>query len=187
MTSLPPSSLPEVPTIQVIAHQELPSNQLHAVLSLCAEAYDEPFATFEPWAGNAVHVLGYLGTTLVSHAMWVERLLQPQGMPLLRTAYVEAVATLKAHQQQGYGTAIMTRLQTEIASYDLGGLSENPDVRDRYQRLGWEPWRGPLFIRTDSGLLPTPDEHCMILRLPGTPPLNLDGALSAEWRMGELW
>jgi aminoglycoside 2'-N-acetyltransferase I len=187
MTFLPPSNLPAVFAIQIIAHEELPADQLHTLLLLCAEAYDEPFSTFEPWAENAVHVLGFLGKTLVSHAMWVERLLQPQGMPLLRTAYIEAVATLPAHQQQGYGTAIMRRLQTEIARYDLGGLSENPDYRDWYQRLGWEPWRGPLLIRTDAGLLSTPDEYCMILRLPQTPPLDLDDALSAEWRTGELW
>jgi hypothetical protein len=27
----------------------------------------------------------------------------------------------------------------------------------------------------------------MILRLPCTPPLDLDAPLSAEWREGELW
>jgi hypothetical protein len=30
-----------------------------------------------------------------------------------------------------------------------------------------------LFIRTDVGLMPTPDEEVMILRLPRTPPLDL--------------
>jgi aminoglycoside 2'-N-acetyltransferase I len=56
-----------------------------------------------------------------------------------------------------------------------------------YARLGWELWRGPLFVRTDAGLMPTPDEEVMILRLPRTTPLDLDSPLSAEWREGELW
>ena len=81
----------------------------------------------------------------------------------------------------------MRRLQAEIIDYDLGGLSENPDFRFWYQRLGWESWRGQLLIRTEQGLLPTPGEHCMILRLPKTPALDLGSSLSAEWRTGELW
>lgn len=54
-------------------------------------------------------------------------------------------------------------------------------------RLGWETWRGPLFIRTADGLLPTPDEDVMIRRLPRTPALDVTQSLSAEWRQGELW
>jgi len=53
--------------------------------------------------------------------------------------------------------------------------------------MGWQSWRGPLAIRTEAGLLATPGEAVMILRLPHTPPLALDGPLSAEWRIGELW
>jgi aminoglycoside 2'-N-acetyltransferase I len=122
--------------------------------------------------------------------MWVERWLQPAGHPPLRTAYVEAVATEQSEQQRGFGTLVMQRLQGELDDYELGGLSENPDFRFWYGRLGWEPWRGPLYIRPQSNseadLLPTED-HCMILRLPKTPPLDLDATLSAEWRTGELW
>jgi hypothetical protein len=66
-----------------------------------------------------------------------------------------------------------------------------PFRRDRegfYVRLGWERWRGPLFIRTNVGLDPTPEESVMILRLAGTPTdLDLNEPLCAEWRAGELW
>jgi aminoglycoside 2'-N-acetyltransferase I len=80
----------------------------------------------------------------------------------------------------------MKRLAQEIRAYDLGGLS--PFSVAYYARLGWELWRGPLFIRTDDGLLPTLEaEDVMILRLPNTPDLDLDAPLSAEWREGELW
>ncbi len=182
-------------SIYQIAHDKLTPEQYRAILELCSRVYGEPAGDFEPWAQQAVHFLGYLGERLVSHAMAVERWLQPAGHPPLRTAYVEAVATERSEQQRGFGTLIMHKLQSELVqgelgNYDLGGLSENPDFRFWYRRLGWESWRGPLFIRlqssTEPELLPT-DDHCMILRLPKTPPLDLDSSLSAEWRKGELW
>jgi len=120
-----------------------------------------------------------------SHACWVERGLQPIGLPLLHTAYIEAVATLPEWQRQGYGKLAMARVAGEIVGYDLGALS--PAAAAFYERLGWEHWRGPTAIRTDTGLLPTPEEEIMILRLPQTPPLDLDAPISAEWRAGELW
>jgi aminoglycoside 2'-N-acetyltransferase I len=50
-----------------------------------------------------------------------------------------------------------------------------------YERLGWEEWRGPLAGRSEGGLIPTPEqEGIMILRLPGTPKLDLDGLLTIE-------
>jgi hypothetical protein len=48
-------------------------------------------------------------------------------------------------------------------------------------------WHGPLAIRTEHALLDTPDEEVMILRLAGTPPLDVYTRLTAEWRQGELW
>ena len=57
-----------------------------------------------------------------------------------------------------------------------------------YERLGWELWRGSLFLRTDSGLIRTPrDGGVMILRLPRTPNLDVNATLSVKRREGELW
>lgn len=56
-----------------------------------------------------------------------------------------------------------------------------------YRRLGWEPWRGRLAIRTEEGLELTPDEEVMIYRLPLTPKFDTNDLLTAEWRPGELW
>ena len=66
-------------------------------------------------------------------------------------------------------------------------FASSPSFAVTYARLGWEFWRGPLFIRRADRLIPTPDEDVMILRLPKTPPLDLEAPLSAEWREGELW
>jgi hypothetical protein len=79
----------------------------------------------------------------------------------------------------------MRQLAEAISDFELGGLC--PAEPELYAKLGWIFWRGPLFIRTPVGLIPTPDEKVMILRLSKTPVLDLDLPLSAEWREGEVW
>jgi aminoglycoside 2'-N-acetyltransferase I len=172
-------------TIELKEGAALTKTEWAAIIALCDLAFAEDFSRyFAPFA-RSWHVLVRQGGALVSHACWVERWLQPAGLPLLRTAYIEAVATHPAWQRRGYGTLAMTRLAEEIVGYDLGALS--PAAAKFYERLGWEGWRGPTAIRTDAGLLPTPDEEIMILRLLQTPPLDPDAAISAEWREGEVW
>jgi aminoglycoside 2'-N-acetyltransferase I len=74
----------------------------------------------------------------------------------------------------------------EIQDYELAALS--PFNVAYYERLGWELWRGPLFIRKEEDLMPSlDDEEVMIFRLLRTPVLDLNAPLSAEWREGELW
>lgn len=163
----------------------LAGQQRQAIIDLCTHAYEEDFSSIFEALPGAVHVLGYHGGLLVSHAAWVTRWLQPAGLPPLRTAYVEAVATHPAHQGKGYASAVMRHLASQLDDYDLAGLS--PSDPAFYARFGWELWRGPLAIRTDGGLLQTPDEQVMVLRLPRTPALDLAAALTAEWRPGELW
>ena len=172
--------------IEVVKGQALSGDERNSIIDLCSRAFEEDFeALFETFS-EATHVLGYRAEMLVSHALWVTRWLQVETDRPLRTAYVEAVATDPAHRGRGYATAVMKRVAEEIQTYDLGALS--PFSAAYYERLGWELWRGPLYIRTGTGLVRTPgDEEVMVLRLPNTPALDLDAALSAEWREGELW
>jgi aminoglycoside 2'-N-acetyltransferase I len=172
--------------LEVVRAEQLRPSLLTDIHSFCSRAYKEDltplFSTFK----DATHVLGYLDTSLVSHALWVPRWLQVRTNPVMRTAYIEAVATEKVFQARGYAAAVMKRVAEEIRDFELGALS--PFSVAFYERLGWELWRGPLFIRTDEGLLRTPrDGDVMILRLPHTPNLDLYDRLSAEWREGELW
>jgi aminoglycoside 2'-N-acetyltransferase I len=104
----------------------------------------------------------------------------------MRTAYVEAVATEAKYRNRGFASFIMKYLIGEIQDYELAALS--PFSVEYYERLGWELWRGSLFIRTKDDLMPSLDgEEVMIFRLPKTPVLDLNAPLSAEWREGELW
>ena len=58
-----------------------------------------------------------------------------------------------------------------------------------YERLGWMTWRGQAFVRTPDGPRRTPDEEgfILVLRTPRTPPLDLDGSISCDWRPGDVW
>jgi aminoglycoside 2'-N-acetyltransferase I len=172
-------------TLSLCRAEDLTAAQRAEIIELCAVAYEENFDTLFELLPDSTHVLAYLDGHLVSHAEWVTRWLAPEGYAPLRTAYVEAVATLPGFQGRGFATTVLQALSRHIQDFDMGALS--PSEAAFYERLGWELWRGPLAIRTEAGLTDTPDEEVMILRLANTPTLNLDGRLTAEWRDGELW
>lgn len=156
------------------------------ILALCELAYEEDLSPYVEWIGPGVHLCGYDNGVLVSHLMIVERALQAGELPTLRTAYVELVATHPAHQGRRYASTLLRAAEPDCDRFELAALS--PSAVDFYMRLGWELWRGTLFVRTDSGLQPTPDEEVMVRRTPQTPPgLSLDLPLSVEWREGEVW
>lgn len=159
-----------------------------AIIDLCIAAHQEEdfknLFIYVPSGGW--HFLGYCAQQLVSHALVTPRWLQAAHGPLLKTAYIDAVATLPTEQGHGYGSALMQHLASAIATeYMIAALeTEQPAF---YARLGWELWRGPLAGRGEQGLVPTPDQHgIMILRLPQTPHLNLAEGLTIECQPGRI-
>ena len=160
-----------------------------AIIDVCIEAHQEPdfknLFKYSPSGGR--HFLAFLEDRVVSHAAVGTRWLQPEGQPILKTAYIDAVATLPAHQGQGYGSAVMQQLAKDIDSGFMIACLET-DRESFYRRLGWETWRGPLAGRSEQGLVPTPDQRgIMILRLSGTPTLDLDSGLTIECQTGRIW
>jgi aminoglycoside 2'-N-acetyltransferase I len=112
---------------------------------------------------------------------------QPERLPILRTAYVDAVAILPAYQRRGLGSALMRELAANLGEYDLACLET--DHVAFYEQLGWERWRGPRAGRAaDYTLIPTPaEQNIMILRLPATPLFDLDRLLTIEAQTGRIW
>lgn len=155
-------------------------------MRLCSAAHQADFSLlFDLLPPDSLHILGTVAGRLAGHAVVTTRWLQPEGLPLLKTAYVDAVATLPEYQKQGLGSAVMRRLAPEISEYEIACL-ETERV-GFYERLGWEAWRGSLAGRRGSELLPTPDQKgIMILRLPRTPALDLDRSLTIEYD-GRIW
>lgn len=176
--------------IERVASHEMPASAQRALAVLLAEAYDEELSQYLTDIGDGVHLLGWYGNSLVSHAMWVTRTLYIEGQQPLRAAYVELVATLPSQQRRGLATRVMQRvvqdIRHEIPRYDIAALS--PAVPAFYAARDWESWRGPLSVRTAGATTPTPDEEIMVLRLAGTPPtLDVGQPLSVDWRPGEVW
>ena len=171
--------------LHIIPSVELSAEQRQEIIGLCNRAYEEDLTSlFDAFSGT--HILGFLDEVLVTHAMWVTRWLQVDNEPLLRTAYVELVATEVMSRSRGFASAVMRRLATEVDEFDIAALS--PSSVAYYARLGWQAWQGSLHVRKGAELLPTPDdEEVMILLLPNTPDIDLSDALSVEWREGEVW
>lgn len=160
-----------------------------SIIQVCVEAHqEEDFKNlFSYISSGGWHFLAYHDDELVSHAMVTTRWLQPEGQPLLKTAYIDAVATLPAYQGLGYGSIVMRQLASEIDNeYAIACLETERETF--YERLGWEVWRGPLAGRSEDELIPTPHQTgIMILRLSQTPELDLDKGLSIECQPGRIW
>jgi aminoglycoside 2'-N-acetyltransferase I len=71
--------------------------------------------------------------------------------------------------------------------FELGALGTGS--QPFYERLGWQVWRGPSFVRTATGDVATPDEdgYIMYLRTPRSSPIEPTAPISCDWRPGDVW
>src|SRR3954462_10336955 len=103
--------------LEVVKGQELSADQRASLVALCNRAYDEDVESLFSTYADPVHILAYLDSTLVSHALWATRWLSYEGGPLLRTAFVEMVATEPDYQGQGFASVLMERVAGEILGF----------------------------------------------------------------------
>ena len=176
-------------TVRRIVSEELAPAERAQLMDLFVAAWPAEAFTADDLdhAIGGVHWVAEVDGLLVGHASVVERLLEADGRPM-RTGYLEAVATLPAWRGRGIATRLLGAADEHIrAGFELGALSTG--AHGLYERLGWERWRGPTFVRTADGQVRTQDEDdgIMILRTPRTPRLTLTEALSCEWRAGDAW
>jgi aminoglycoside 2'-N-acetyltransferase I len=173
--------------IRIRLTRELDARARATIVELCTAAYQADFSPlFYDLPPDGLHFIAYLDEQIVSHAVVTTRWLQPERRPILRTAYVDTVATLPAYQRRGYGSAVMDELTADISTYDIACLKT--DRMGFFERLGWQRWRGSRAGRAGHELIPTPtQENIMILRLAKTPPLDLDRMLTIEIQAGRIW
>ena len=167
--------------------EDLDADTRGSIIQVCIAAHQEQDFNhlFSYIPSGGLHFLAYWEQTLVSHAVVTTRWLQPAGQLVLRTAYVDAVATLPAYQSQGIGSALMRQLASGISDYEIACLET--ERTSFYARLGWQAWRGTVAGRKGFELIPTPDQMgIMVLTTPKTPPLDLDGSLTIEYD-GRFW
>lgn len=171
---------------------QLTAPDIAVIRALMTEAFgddeDEAFGDHD-WehALGGVHVVLDVDGVIVAHASVVEREIHIAGRPL-RTGYVEAVATAPDRQGQGFGTQVMDEIGSVIRrDYALGMLGTGR--HHFYERLGWQTWQGPSFVRTADDVRRTPDEdgYLLVLPTPTTPELDLAAPISCDWRPGDVW
>jgi aminoglycoside 2'-N-acetyltransferase I len=184
-----------VASIRRVSSAGLTAAEIASIRAMLIDAF-EPMAAAEgafeddDWdhALGGTHVVLEQDGQILAHAAVVERPLEIDGRPV-RTGYVEAVGTRLGHHGRGHGSAVMREVNDIILAdpFELGALGTG---RFRfYARLGWERWRGASFVRTPHGLEATPDDdgYLMVLRTPSTPPLDVHGSISCDWRPGDVW
>jgi aminoglycoside 2'-N-acetyltransferase I len=160
-----------------------------AIRALLDAAFGGDFSD-DDWAHalGGTHALIADGDAVIAHASVVPRLLVA-GDCTLRAGYVEAVAVLPARQRSGLGSAVLRALDPILErDYDMGALSTGE--WHFYERLGWERWRGPTWVRHADGRrerTPDDDDGVMIRRLRQTAALDLSLPLVCEARPGDAW
>ena len=178
----------EVPDTLTFASAEAPRGLLEQVRRLLDDAFEEDFSD-DDWDHTlgGWHVVVLDAGTLVSHAAVVLRALEFGGRPL-RTGYVEGVATAPGRQGQGLASLAMAHLAPILRSrFEVGALSTGRHTF--YERLGWQRWRGPAFVRQGGELIRTPDEDdgLMVLRFGPSRDLDLAATITCEARSGDDW
>lgn len=174
--------------VVAVPTEDLSARQRSDIIAVCVRAHEsEAFRdlfTFIPSGGR--HFLGYSDSDLVGHAVVTTRWAQPESDRALKTAFVDAVATLPQRQGEGFGTAVMRALADDVTDYEIGCLQT--DRASFYGRLGWELWLGPLGGRDGDRIVPTPNQRgVMVLRLPSTPPLDVTRGLTIERQPSRIW
>lgn len=177
--------------VRRLSSEQLSSRQLETLRKLFDAAWPEADNQFssDDWENSfgGVHFVLESDDTILSHASVVPRELHTEDHRLT-TGYVEAVATWPRHQRRGFASAIMRSVGEYIErSFELGALDTGSPVF--YEHLGWVVWKGPTFVRTEQGLLRTPEEDGNVLvRLTSkTPDIDLSDPISCEWRPGDVW
>ncbi|MCY7418433.1 MAG: GNAT family N-acetyltransferase [Chloroflexi bacterium] len=191
--SIERSDVSERVRIRRLTTTDLTAAELIAVRELMDIAFaddaDEALGD-DDWqhALGGVHVVLDVDGVIVAHASVVERDIHIAGQPL-RTGYVEAVATAPDHQDRGFGTQVMEAIGGVIqAHFELGVLGTGR--HHFYERLGWQTWQGPAFLRTADGDQRTQDEEgYLLVLLTSSSPVGIDltAPISCEWRPGDVW
>ena len=174
--------------LEVFASEETTRPWLQEVRNLLDAAFDGD-VTEEDWD----HVLGGWHITwtekreIVGHAAIVSRTLEV-GEKALGTGYVEVVAVRPDRQGTGIGTRMMVAANDLIrAEFQLGALSTG--AHGFYTRLGWQRWRGATYVRTQNGLVRTPEEDdgIMVLRFGPSQDLEITTSIACNKRPRDDW
>ena len=173
----------------VFRTEDAPQGLLERARALVFAAFDGGFSE-DDWdhALGGWHAVVMDAQRVVAHASVILRELAI-GDREVAAGYVEGVGTELAARGEGHGTRAMTEIASIIRrDFEIGALST--EAHKFYERLGWERWRGPTYVRSAAGgLTRTKDEDdgIMVLRFGPSASIDLTAAISCEERSGDDW
>jgi aminoglycoside 2'-N-acetyltransferase I len=176
-------------TTMLVDDSEIEPALRAAALNLCRATFGAAFDDDDAdHTGGGVRLLVYDEGLLVGHAAVVPRRIDVADL-VLRAGYVEGVAVLLEHQGRGVGTRLMRAVSTVIerGTFEIGVLSTGR--RTFYERVGWQRWHGPSYVRYGDGLRRTPDEDdgLLVLLPRGSAAVDLTASITCESRPGDDW
>jgi aminoglycoside 2'-N-acetyltransferase I len=174
--------------VTVARTSELPDGLLAALRRLLVGSFGPTFCD-DDWqhALGGWHAVVLRDRRPVSHAAVVTRELHV-GEVAVDAGYLEGVATDPAWRGRGLGTLVLRAAHAILRrEFDMGALSTG--AHGFYERLGWERWHGPTYVRRPDGTVRTPDEDdgIMVLRFGSSAQLDLSLPLSCAARAGDDW
>jgi len=177
---------------KIIAAQDLNKQQRQQIAELCFSAFDE-----DPWSQytfmqSAVHIVGILDDSIVSHALWTDRVFTINGSFNVKTAYIEYVTTHYKMRGKGFASQLLRHLVDTLTSLEYGLAALQPEDEAFYKKLGWISWWGDLYIKQDTSTYLTDDYEIMLYPLTTKLTDRLshrseENTICAEWREGEVW
>jgi aminoglycoside 2'-N-acetyltransferase I len=173
---------------RVVTTEDAGEAVLAAARALCDAAFDGDFDD-DDWANGlgGWHVLVEDDGELVAHVAVVERTIHVAGTPF-RTGYVEAVATLPGRHGEGLGSLAMIEADEVIRRhFELGALGTGR--WSFYERMGWERWQGPTFVRRGGvdARSEDDDDGVMVLRFGPSAAVDRRRPIVCEARSGDDW
>ena len=177
-----------VQRVRVLRTGELQRDLLPRLRRLMDDAFGGEFSDAD-WehALGGWHVVVLRGELLLGHAAVVPRELHV-GDSAMAAGYVEAVAVDPQQQGAGLGTLAMRAADQVLRrDFQMGALSTGE--HRFYERLGWERWRGPTYVRHPEQTVRTPDEDDGIMVLPfgASAQVDVTMPLSCAARPGDDW
>lgn len=174
--------------VRTLTTQEAAPDELAEIRGLMDRTFGDEFtdADWEHSVGGH-HVVAIDNHRIEAHAALVPRSIEV-GDRTFQTGYVEAVGVEPGRQNLGVGTAVMRVIAEAIAAhYELGALSTGE--HHFYERLGWERWRGPTYVRDGEDHFRTghEDDGIMVLRIGPSTSIDLTEAITCMARTGDDW
>jgi aminoglycoside 2'-N-acetyltransferase I len=180
-------------TVISMRTHEVPPRLLSEIRALLDAAFvDDPDGEFtdDDWGHTigGLHVVALADDLVVAHASVVARVIEVGGVRF-RTGYLEGVAALPGRRGEGLGTLVMQSITQRIRAAEQFGVLGTGAYRF-YERLGWERWQGPSFVRRADGSVERTaedDDGLMVLRTGPSADIDLASPITCDNRPGDCW